>query len=92
MPVTASSLSSTSNHSGAIVGFSTKRGEQVNVRVASSFISPEQALLNLKELGDGGIDEEWDSYLSQLDAMGIQEILKIQKDAYAAYQTTMSES
>ena len=55
--IDASSLSSTSNHSGAIVGFSTKRGEQVNVRVASSFISPEQALLNLKELGDGGIDE-----------------------------------
>ena len=55
--IDASSLSSTSNHSGAIVGFSTKRGEQVNVCVASSFISPEQALLNLKELGDGGIDE-----------------------------------
>ena len=55
--IDASSLSSTSNHSGAIVGFSTKRGEQVNVRVASSFISPEQALLNLKELGDDGIDE-----------------------------------
>ena len=54
--IDASSLSSTSNHSGAIVGFSTKRGEQVNVRVASSFISPEQALLNLKELGDDGID------------------------------------
>ena len=52
--IDASSLSSTSNHSGAIVGFSTKRGEQVNVRVASSFISPEQALLNLKELGDDG--------------------------------------
>ena len=55
--IDASSLSSTSNHSGAIVGFSTKRGEQINVRVASSFISPEQALLNLKELGDDGIDE-----------------------------------
>lgn len=55
--IDASSLSSTSNHSGAIVGFSTKRGEQVNVRVASSFISQEQALLNLKELGDDGIDE-----------------------------------
>ena len=54
--IDTSSLSSTSNHSGAIVGFSTKRGEQVNVRVASSFISPEQALLNLKELGDDGID------------------------------------
>ena len=34
--IDASSLSSTSNQSGAIVGFSTKRGEQVNVRVASS--------------------------------------------------------
>lgn len=55
--IDASSLSSTSNHSGAIVGFKTKRGEQVNVRVASSFISPEQAILNLKELGDDNIDE-----------------------------------
>ena len=42
-------LSANSKHSGAIVGFSTRRGEQVNVRVASSFISEEQALLNLKE-------------------------------------------
>ena len=55
--IDASSLSSASNHSGAIVGFKTKRGEQVNVRVASSFISPEQAILNLKELGDDNIDE-----------------------------------
>ena len=38
-------------HAGAIVTFSTRRGESVNARVASSFISPEQALLNLQELG-----------------------------------------
>ncbi|MCH5219160.1 MAG: GH92 family glycosyl hydrolase [Muribaculaceae bacterium] len=44
-------LTSTANHSGAIIGFKTKKGEQVNARVASSFISPEQAELNLKELG-----------------------------------------
>ena len=44
------SLSSTANHSGGIVGFKTKRGEQVNARIASSFISPEQAEQNLKEL------------------------------------------
>lgn len=37
-----------SDHSGAIVGFKTKKGEKVNVRVASSFISFEQAELNLK--------------------------------------------
>ncbi|MFD2743758.1 MULTISPECIES: GH92 family glycosyl hydrolase [Sphingobacterium] len=40
------------NHTGAIVGFKTKRGEQVNMRVASSFISYEQAELNLsREVG-----------------------------------------
>ena len=44
------------NHAGAIVTFNTKRGEQVNARIASSFISPEQALLNLQELGNDELD------------------------------------
>lgn len=40
------------NHVGAILTFKTlQRGEQVHARVASSFISEAQALLNLKELG-----------------------------------------
>ena len=44
--------STVSNHVGAIIGFMTERGEQVNVKVASSFISLEQAELNLdKEIG-----------------------------------------
>ena len=47
----------TGNHAGAIIGFSTVRREQVHVRVASSFISHEQALLNLKELDGSGFDE-----------------------------------
>lgn len=39
------------DHVGAILTFKThQRGEQVNARVASSFISEEQAVLNLKEL------------------------------------------
>ena len=42
----------TVNHAGAIIGFKTKRGEQVHARIASSFISPEQAELNLQELGN----------------------------------------
>ncbi|WP_423130201.1 GH92 family glycosyl hydrolase [Gaoshiqia sp. Z1-71] len=45
------------NHAGAIIGFSTTRNEQVHARVASSFISEEQAMLNLKELGNAGFDE-----------------------------------
>lgn len=39
-----------SNHSGAIVKFQTKRGEQIVARVASSFISYDQAWQNLKEV------------------------------------------
>ena len=39
-----------SNHSGAIVKFQTKRGEQIVARVALSFISYDQAWQNLKEV------------------------------------------
>lgn len=45
------------NHAGAIIGFSTKKGEKVNAQVASSFISAEQAELNLKELGNKNLDQ-----------------------------------
>lgn len=40
---------------------------------------------------DGGIDEEWDAYLQQLDAMGVQEYISIQVDAYNAYQESLGE-
>ena len=50
-------LEAKENHVGAIVGFNTTRGEQVLVRVASSFISPEQAMLNLKEVGNNSFDQ-----------------------------------
>ncbi|MET4082233.1 putative alpha-1,2-mannosidase [Pedobacter sp. UYP30] len=46
-----------SDQSGAVIGFKTKKGEQVNAKVASSFISFEQAELNLKrELSNDGFD------------------------------------
>ena len=38
------------SHAGGIIGFSTRRGEEVYAKVSSSFISFEQAELNLKEL------------------------------------------
>lgn len=41
-----------SRHVGSVIGFRTKKGEKVHARVASSFISSEQAELNLKELGN----------------------------------------
>lgn len=52
-----SDLVSDCKHAGGVVGFKTKRGEQVNVRIASSFISEEQAILNLGELGTDNFDQ-----------------------------------
>jgi len=46
-----------SDHAIAAIGFPTHRGEIVHARVASSFISFEQAELNLKELGDRSFNE-----------------------------------
>src|SRR5690606_17802956 len=61
------------DHSGAIVGFSTKRGEQVHVRVASSFISLEQAERNLKEVKGKEFEQikaegraEWNEVLGKI--------------------------
>jgi predicted alpha-1,2-mannosidase len=45
------------DHAAAVISFKTKKGEQVHMRVASSFISIEQAELNLKrELGNDSFD------------------------------------
>lgn len=40
------------NHALASVSFRTQRGESVNLRAASSFISLDQAWINLEEVGD----------------------------------------
>lgn len=51
-------LDSEGEHVGAIIGFKTKKGEQVHVKVASSFISPEQAELNLsREIGADAFED-----------------------------------
>ena len=50
------------DHVGAIIGFKTKKGEEVNVKVASSFISAEQAQLNLdSEIGESSFEEVKDN-------------------------------
>ena len=44
-------------HAIAVVKFATVRGEQVNARIASSFISPEQADRNLREVEGASFDQ-----------------------------------
>lgn len=47
----------TDQHAGGLIGFRTKRGEQVTARVASSFISHAQAELNLREVDKKSFDQ-----------------------------------
>ena len=67
-----------SDHAGAVVGFKTKKGEKVNVKVASSFISFEQAELNMQhELGKATFEQtvaeskkEWNKVLGKVTIEG----------------------
>lgn len=65
------------NHAGAAIRFKTRKGEQVHARVASSFISFDQAELNLKELGSDNFDQVcqkgkdiWNKELSRIAVEG----------------------
>ena len=73
----AASLEQQADHVGAVIGFATRKGEVVHARVASSFISPEQALRNMKELGDDSFDtlvqkgkEAWNQVLGRIQVEG----------------------
>ena len=70
-------LDETSDHAGAVIGFKTAKGEKVTARVASSFISPEQAELNLKELGNDSFEtltqkgkDAWNEVLGRIEVEG----------------------
>lgn len=71
-------LEITTDHAGAIVGFKTQKGEQVNMKVASSFISIEQAEISLKrEIGSDSFNDTrdkakatWNKTLSRISVEG----------------------
>ncbi len=66
------------NHAGAIVGFiNTQKGEVIHARVASSFISFDQAEINLKEIGDKNFEtvksnakDIWNKVLGKVKVSG----------------------
>lgn len=72
------SLELQSDHTGAIIGFKTEKGEKVTARVASSFISFEQAQLNLdRELSKDTFEDTkdkakalWNKSLSAISVEG----------------------
>jgi predicted alpha-1,2-mannosidase len=75
--ITSQQMELTNNHAGAIVGFKTRKGEQVQARVASSFISPEQAERNLNEVGNDNFEtvkekakQAWNTELKRVAVEG----------------------
>jgi predicted alpha-1,2-mannosidase len=66
------------NHAGAIIGFTnTRKGEIVHAKVASSYISFEQAEINLKEIGNQNFETvknnakaEWNKVLGKVKVSG----------------------
>ena len=70
-------LEQKADHTGAIIGFSTRKGEIVQARIASSFISFEQAAQNLKELGNDSFEQlaqkgndAWNKVLGKIEVEG----------------------
>lgn len=71
-------LEEESDHVGAVLGFKTKKGDKISVRIASSFISQEQALLNLtRETGGKDFEavkkegrEAWNKQLGHVEVEG----------------------
>jgi predicted alpha-1,2-mannosidase len=72
------SLEISAEHALAVIGFKTSKGEKVNLRVASSFVSMEQADLNLqRELSKDNFDQTehnakslWNKSMSRLAVEG----------------------
>lgn len=67
----------TSDHVGAVIGFKTTKGEVVHAKVASSFISFDQAAVNMKELGNDNFEtlvqkgkDVWNKELGKIEVEG----------------------
>lgn len=66
------------NHTGAVIGFTnTSKGEIIHAKIASSFISFDQAAINLKEVGNQNLEavkkhakDEWNRVLGRVKVSG----------------------
>lgn len=74
---TMGNLELSADHSGAVVGFKTFEGEQIVMRVASSFISAEQAERNLNEVENHSFESakqqgknKWNEVLGKVNVSG----------------------
>ena len=71
------SLQQKGYHTGAVIGFTTTRNQTVHAKVASSFISAEQAEQNLQEIGNNTFENitakgraRWNDVLGRIEVEG----------------------
>src|SRR5699024_5709009 len=83
------------DHVGAIIGFHTSKGEKVQAKVASSFISFDQAELNLKEVVSSDFEKvkeegrkEWNDILGRVEIMD-EDIDKVRTFYSALYRSVL---
>ncbi|MFA6859366.1 MAG: GH92 family glycosyl hydrolase, partial [Bacteroidales bacterium] len=76
--VAGPSFETESDHSLALVGFKTSKGQVVNLKVASSFISLDQAMVNLAEVESKSFDQiaangrdVWNKVLGRIEVKDI---------------------
>jgi len=72
-------LTAAGEHTYALVGFKTVKGQKVTLRVASSFISIEQAMLNLREVEGKSFEalvaegrQAWDDVLGRIQVEDLE--------------------
>lgn len=65
------------------VTFTLEETDLINDKIGdiNQFVSEKTATW----LKNGGIEEEWDAYVAQLDKMGLQDVIKCWQDAYDRY-------
>ena len=83
----------TGGHALAAVYFTTRRGERVTARVASSFISEKQAFRNLEELGKDDFETVKDKAQARWDeVLGKIEVAGGTKDQYRTFYSCLYRS
>lgn len=94
--INSDGLEVTADHSGAIIGFKgLKKGQQITARVASSFISFEQASLNLNEVREKSLEEvanegrqQWNEVLGRIRVKD-QDIDRLRTFYSCLYRSTL---
>lgn len=83
-------------HAGAILGFDRREGGAVTARIASSFISQEQAWRNLGELGERSFEQvrsdaekRWDEVLGRIEIPATESLDNLRTFYSCLYRATL---